>query len=283
MLKSRTIKLFAVFMTLLALASFSAAAQGDTRAWLDNKVLYVEYGGQKQMVDMEVHEAVVSPDGAKVIYTKRTGGGPGDEGRTLFLYDPILRLREPLFQFTDIIRNPVWIRRDTRDFILYTRGKGNEHVNDTVVLFDLEPRRTLLTFPGSITGSIAGGGISYMTYSDSGSPEGQCEFYVDEYVNHVQPPEGSFATASSQLQSSANDYSPMLAFDGNYRTAWIEGADGNGAGEWVEMEFQEAIHLEKIYILTGFHKTHADFGDLFPMNARLKSAVLEFEGDKRLT
>ncbi len=282
MLKSRTIKLFAVFIAFLALVSVNAAAQGNTRAWLDNKTLYVDYDGQKQMVDMEVYEAVISPDGARVIYTKHTGGGSGDEGRTLFLYDPVLRLREPLFQFTDIIKDPVWILRDARNFILYTRGKGSNHINDTVVLFDLEPRRTLLTFPGSITGIIPGGGVSYMTYTDSGSPESQYDFYVDEFVNHVGPPDGSFAMASSQLQSSVNDYSPMRAFDGNYRTAWIEGAEGNGAGEWIEMEFPDKVNLKKIYIVTGFHKTHADFGDLFPLNARLKSGVIEFDGGKKV-
>lgn len=279
---TRIIKVIAISIILLGLLIVCALAKPLTRAWLDKNVLYVEYGGRKQMVDMEVHEAVISPDGEKIIYTKRTGGGVGDEGRTLFLYDPVLRLREPLFQFTDIIKDPTWIRRDERDFILYTRGRGGGSITDSVVLFDLGPRHTLLTFPGSITGTVAGGGVSYMTYTESGASDGLHEFYVDEFVEHGLPAEGFFAMASSQLETSVADYSPMRAFDGDWRTSWIEGVDGDGIGEWLEVEFAEPIYIKKIYVITGFHKTHADFGDIFTLNSRLRSATIEFDDNREV-
>ena len=39
--------------------SLNAYAKPATRAWLDNKTLYVEYGGQKQMVDMEIPITII--------------------------------------------------------------------------------------------------------------------------------------------------------------------------------------------------------------------------------
>lgn len=274
---TRIVRYVTISILLFILLGVCSIAAPATRAWIDKKVLYVEYGGRKQMVDMEVHEAVISPDGEQLIYTKHTGGGVGNEGRTLFLYDPVLRLREPLFQFTDLIKDPVWIQRNERDFILYTRGRSSDVASNSVVLFDLGPRHTLLTFPGRITGTVPGGGVSYTKYTDTGTPEGQYEFFVDEFVDHGLPAEGFFAMASSQLETTVSDYSPMRMFDGNWRTAWIEGLEGDGIGEWIEVEFSEAMHIKKIFVLTGFHKTHADFGDLFTLNSRLKKVVIEFD------
>jgi len=277
-----------IYMVVLSLIVFilvpsiTASAATGTQAWLDNNTLYVQYGDQKQMVDMEVYEAIVSPDGNSIIYAKRTGGGKGDTGRSLFIYDPSKRLREPLFQFTDIIKSLTWVKRLDRDFILYTRGKSGSIGDDMVVLFDLGTRGTLISFPGTIKGTIPGGGVSYTTYEKSGKASGEYEFYVDEFIDHTPVTAGAFINASSQLESSATDYSPMQAFDGNWRTAWIEGIEGDGVGEWVNVKFPKPTSIKKIYIITGFHKTHADFGDLFKMNSRLKAATIEFDGGKKI-
>ena len=267
---------------LILLPSITASASTGTQAWLDNNTLYVQYGDQKQMVDMEVYEAIVSPDGNSIIYAKRTGGGKGDTGRSLFIYEPAKRLREPLFQFTDIVKSLTWIKRLDRDFILYTRGKGGNAADDMVVLFDLGTRRTLISFPGTIKATIPGGGVSYTAYDQSGKASGDSEFYVDEFIDHTPITTGTFINASSRLESSATDYSPMQAFDGDWRTAWIEGAEGDGIGEWVDAKFPKPTSIRKIYIITGFHKTHADFGDLYKMNSRLKAATIEFDGGKKI-
>jgi hypothetical protein len=192
------------------------------------------------------------------------------------------RLREPLFQFTDLIKNPMWIKRHDKDFILYNRARSGSLVDDTIVLVDLGTRRTLITFSGSIKGTVPGGGITYMTYDDSSQPSGQYEFYVDEFVEHTPLPEGAFITASSHLGATAADYRPAQAFDGNWRTSWIEGVDGDGIGEWIDVEFPQPVELKKIFIVTGFHKTHADFGDLFKMNSRLGKATIEFSGGQKI-
>lgn len=68
------------------------------------------------------------------------------------------------------------------------------------------------------------------------------------------------AAASSVLASKNGQYKPENAFDGDYTTAWVEGAEGNGIGEWVQVnvgrgnEFGTISELI-IEIANGYQKT----------------------------
>ncbi|MCM3871827.1 MAG: discoidin domain-containing protein [Pyrinomonadaceae bacterium] len=83
------------------------------------------------------------------------------------------------------------------------------------------------------------------------------------------------ATASSVRYSvQSNTYDPSNAIDGNKGTAWIEGVDGPGPGEWIRFDFDREINLHRILILPGYFKSPA----IWAMNNRISAATLDFSG-----
>lgn len=80
-------------------------------------------------------------------------------------------------------------------------------------------------------------------------------------------------TASSALRaSSTNDYRATNLLDGDLETAWSEGADGPGAGEWVRFEFSQQVTLSRIEIANGYQKDE----DRFFGNPRVRSLQVEY-------
>jgi F5/8 type C domain len=66
------------------------------------------------------------------------------------------------------------------------------------------------------------------------------------------------ASASSvRLAVQANTYYPANAIDGKRGTAWIEGVDGPGLGEWIRFDFDREINLHRILIQPGYFKSPA--------------------------
>ncbi len=66
------------------------------------------------------------------------------------------------------------------------------------------------------------------------------------------------AAASSSLPPEDGlKYGPDLVLDGRTDTAWNEGADGSGVGEWVELTTKdlETIPVYGLRILSGYHKS----------------------------
>ena len=63
------------------------------------------------------------------------------------------------------------------------------------------------------------------------------------------------ATASSdRLSLQSNTYYAANAIDGKRTTAWIEGVDGPGYGEWIRFDFDREINLHRILIQPGYFK-----------------------------
>ena len=65
-------------------------------------------------------------------------------------------------------------------------------------------------------------------------------------------------------------YALKNMLDGNPKTAWFEGNEGDGIGEWVKMTFSEPKKLTKVGILGGYPKTDK----LYKQNNRIKKAML---------
>lgn len=69
------------------------------------------------------------------------------------------------------------------------------------------------------------------------------------------------AAASSYLQSNWNKYTenyhPTYILDGNPKTAWVEGAKGNGEGSWITWPVSRVPHARrvKLRIRNGYHKS----------------------------
>jgi hypothetical protein len=80
-------------------------------------------------------------------------------------------------------------------------------------------------------------------------------------------------TASSVRYSvQSNTYNPANVIDGSRKTAWIEGADGPGLGEWLRFDFGREVNLHRIAVLPGYFKSP----DIWKLNNRLASATISF-------
>lgn len=80
--------------------------------------------------------------------------------------------------------------------------------------------------------------------------------------------------ASSSLKG---DYQPARLIDGNFSTGWSEGADKQGIGEWVEVEFNEGSNIRSIAIANGFWRSR----ELFMKNSRLKTVQCDIQARRK--
>ena len=79
--------------------------------------------------------------------------------------------------------------------------------------------------------------------------------------------------ASSVLPAAqGNVYGPRNLTDGNDKTAWVEGSDGQGLGEFVVLEFDSARAVRGLAIRNGYDKSP----DIFTKNSRVKDIELRF-------
>ena len=86
-------------------------------------------------------------------------------------------------------------------------------------------------------------------------------------------------SASSELiGKKEGQYSPANAFDNNPNTAWVEGSDGNGIGEWIEITFQKKQLIKEMEILNGYQKSKKTYSE----NNRMHSFSLYVDGRKTL-
>lgn len=88
------------------------------------------------------------------------------------------------------------------------------------------------------------------------------------------------ASASSvRLAVQSNTYYAANAIDGKRSTAWIEGVDGAGIGEWIQFDFDREINLHRILILPGYFKSP----QIWAQNNRLASLTAQFsDGSTRI-
>lgn len=87
------------------------------------------------------------------------------------------------------------------------------------------------------------------------------------------------ASASSQrLAVQSNTYFAANAIDNKRATAWIEGADGPGVGEWIKFDFDREITLHRILVLPGYFKSP----QIWAENNRIASMTAQFsDGSSR--
>ena len=103
---------------------------------------------------------------------------------------------------------------------------------------------------------------------------------ADKIPAGYQQLHASEATATSFLVANWNDfeenYHPNYAFDGDPKTAWIEGKDDIGVGEsitWKLSKLKDATSV-LLRIRNGYQKSE----QLFAMNSRPKKVELKFFG-----
>jgi hypothetical protein len=86
----------------------------------------------------------------------------------------------------------------------------------------------------------------------------------------LRPPAVS---ASSVLPpTTGSNFRPPNLIDGDITTAWSEGKDGPGTGEWVRFDFSEPVVVDHLEIANGYQKDD----EWFSSTARVKSLKLEY-------
>jgi len=85
-------------------------------------------------------------------------------------------------------------------------------------------------------------------------------------------------STSSYLNNAAT-YAPDNLFDKSLHTAWVEGANDEGIGEWVLIKFDGSRMIEDIGIFNGYQKSL----NLFEANNRVKElAISSSDGAKKI-
>ena len=86
------------------------------------------------------------------------------------------------------------------------------------------------------------------------------------------------SSSSVRLDVQTNTYYPSNTVDGKRATAWIEGVDGVGIGEWIQFDFDREINVHRILIQPGYFKSPA----IWSQNNRLETVTARFsDGSSR--
>src|SRR6266481_5404112 len=92
------------------------------------------------------------------------------------------------------------------------------------------------------------------------SPNNNSEITTSESQTST-PLKITASSSSVRLAVQANTYYPANAIDGKRSTAWIEGVDGPGLGEWIRFDFDREINLHRILIQPGYFKSPATWAE----------------------
>ncbi len=106
------------------------------------------------------------------------------------------------------------------------------------------------------------------------------ELDLDNIIAELKKNEGLIqrhhmkVTCSSTLTDKNNKflYDIDNIFDNDDNTAWVEGSEGDGIGEWIQLDFDEEYNIERIDIISGYSKSKA----IFNANNRIKTLEISF-------
>ena len=86
-------------------------------------------------------------------------------------------------------------------------------------------------------------------------------------------------TSSNLAEQSGNTYTALNLLDGDPATAWVEGIDGDGIGEYIALQFSEPTELYSIDFLNGYTKSDS----IYAANGRVREMLLTFStGDQMI-
>lgn len=119
--------------------------------------------------------------------------------------------------------------------------------------------------------------ISYITsHSSFDNTERNIEMKVKNFgAAKIQYRSAANITASSQLYEHnrpADAYKPENVLDGKPSTAWAEGVDGSGIGEWLKFGLDEPRKVKAVRIISGYPKTT----QIFKNNNRVRYIKISF-------
>lgn len=95
----------------------------------------------------------------------------------------------------------------------------------------------------------------------------------------AQEPYPGFVSSSSWLDLDTYTYPPDCIYDGYPSSAWAEGAEDSGEGEWVRIPFAGSRAVREVQILPGYAKSTS----LFEKYNRPRTLDVEFSDGTRTT
>ena len=85
----------------------------------------------------------------------------------------------------------------------------------------------------------------------------------------------SVKASSCLLPSGKSSYQAENAFDTNHDTAWVEGVEGQGVGEFLEYEFSgDCPRITTVRIMNGYVKNHTAWRE----NSRVRKLKMYYQG-----
>jgi hypothetical protein len=106
--------------------------------------------------------------------------------------------------------------------------------------------------------------------------------WLDTAISEVQVfndasgsgPEVAKVTSSSQLADDGDgNYNADNMLDGIKDSMWCEGSDGNGSGEWVEVQFAQSVPVSKLSLINGIGSSLK----IWMQAHKVKSLTLQFD------
>ncbi|MBD3330487.1 hypothetical protein GF354_03070 [Candidatus Peregrinibacteria bacterium] len=118
--------------------------------------------------------------------------------------------------------------------------------------------------------------ITNLEPTDSDNIEIDFDPFTDaDFMCIVEPEYHEGYPASSSLKAEPeNDlmYYPCLVGDNQIETAWVEGVDGPGIGEWIQVPLDPAKNYDKVQIFSGYGESD----ELWDQNNRVKDLKITF-------
>ena len=97
-------------------------------------------------------------------------------------------------------------------------------------------------------------------------------------LSNSSPLKITASSSSVRMAVQSNTYYPANAIDGKRSSAWIEGVDGPGLGEWIRFDFDRPINLHRILFQPGYFKSPAIWAE----NNRIQTLTAYFsDGSSR--
>ena len=171
-------------------------------------------------------------------------------------------------------KNSYWnciCRREDKFFIVVCSNKGE--IIDT--FFSYQQKNAAMSAI-----AIAPNGDIY--YKDAWPENGKFHFYKISWKNNStrqQPDTTAQSTTpvvtsltASSYNTYKNMYTPLKAFDGDIKTAWLEAAKGPGIGETITLELDREITVDSIQVLPGYFDAK-----WWKSNNRVKSLIMKID------
>lgn len=83
-------------------------------------------------------------------------------------------------------------------------------------------------------------------------------------------------TYTATASSSHKKYPPSNLYDGKNRTVWQEDRKTKAENQVLTFRFEKPVQVAKIGVVIGFNAKDRSKGDMWPLNNRLKTAVVKF-------